>query len=446
MKFIDLFAGLGGFHLGLSRLGHECVFSSEIKESLAEIYETNFGIRPHRDIRTIKTADIPKHDILCAGFPCQPFSKAGMQKGLMDDNNGGLFGEIVRILRHHQPRYFILENVQNLARHDNEVTYGLMATMLKKLDYDIKGEILSPHEFGIPQHRQRLFIIGSLGAGSLRHFSWPEKTDIQGTVHSFLSNPADAIPLEKDKIKCLDVWQEFLDRIPVKDKLPSFPIWAMEFGATYPFEGTTPHLSSSAGLGGFHGNFGISLKGMGREEKFENLPAYARAEQERFPTWKEHYIRSNRAFYEKYKARIKPVVKKIKELGVPSWQKFEWNVQGGSRNVRSYIIQFRGSGIRLKHPDFFPSLVCVSTQIPIIGWQERYITKEEGARLQCMETLKSLPASHGTCFDALGNAVNARIVQLIAGQLLSKETAKRLIKPDGAARALSDKIPISITA
>ncbi len=444
MKFIDLFAGLGGFHIGLRRLGHECVFSSEIKESLAQLYETNFGLRPHRDIRMIKTTDIPVHDILCAGFPCQPFSKAGRQKGLEDDNNGSLFDEIVRILKHHKPGYFILENVQNLAKHDNEETYRFMSKALTKLGYKIKGEILSPHEFGIPQHRQRLFIVGS--RNGLDHVSWPERQRLDETVHTFLKKPGNAVPLELDKIKCLDIWQELVDRIPKDEKLPSFPIWAMEFGATYPFEETTPFVSSSQALGKCHGNFGIPLGGMDREEKLLNLPSYARTEEDRFPTWKKHFIRSNRAFYEKHKACIAPVVKKIEQLGVPSWQKFEWNVQGGDRNVRNYIIQFRGSGIRLKRADFFPSLVCVSTQIPIIGWEERYITKEEGAMLQSMESLQSLPETFAACFDALGNAVNAKIIELIAKQLIEEHNVKPLIKSDRPAVALSGKITISQTA
>jgi DNA (cytosine-5)-methyltransferase 1 len=448
MRFIDLFAGLGGFHLGLSRLGHECVFASEIKESLADLYAINFGIKPHRDIRTVAVSDIPDHDILCGGFPCQPFSKAGRQKGLEDESNGDLFGEIVRILRHHQPTYFILENVQNLARHANEETYQSIAKTLKhELGYDIRGEILSPHEFGIPQHRQRLFIVGRKGKDSLGGFAWPEKTNVQGTVHDWLADPGDAVvALEKEKVKCLDIWQELLDRIPPEDKLPSFPIWAMEFGATYPFEGRTPFYASNHSLGRFKGSFGVPLKGMSHDQKLLTLPNYARPKQKKFPSWKEHFIRSNRAFYEQHKSRIKPVVKKIEELGVPSWQKFEWNVQGGDRHVRSYIIQFRGSGIRLKRADFFPSLVCVSTQIPVVGWQERYITKAEGARLQSMETLKQLPEYNSACFDALGNAVNARIVELIAQQLINETASKPIIIPDRPPILLPGQLTISKTA
>ncbi len=418
MKFIDLFAGLGGFHIALSEIGHECVFASEIKESLAILYETNFGIKPNRDIRSIKAEEIPPHDILCAGFPCQPFSKAGRQKGLEDKDNGNLFDEIVRILKYHKPTYFILENVQHLAKHDNEETYAYMSSILQeKLKYSIKGEVLSPHEFDIPQHRQRLFIVGC--KTGLDHFKWPEKKPLSKSINAFLNNNCDkTLHLEDEKVNCLDIWQEFLDRIPKNDKLPSFPIWAMEFGATYPFEDRTPFASSDQLLGRSHGNFGMPLKGMSRAEKLLNLPGYARVKTKKFPQWKKNYIRSNRDFYERYKKMLKPVVKKIEELEVPSWQKFEWNIQGGERIVRNYIIQFRGSGIRLKKIDFFPSLVCVSTQIPIIGWEERYITKWEGARLQGMDCLKNLPENNGTAFDALGNAVNTKIVELIAQQLI----------------------------
>jgi DNA (cytosine-5)-methyltransferase 1 len=123
---------------------------------------------------------------------------------------------------------------------------------------------------------------------------------------------------------------------------------------------------------------------------------------------------------------LKPVVKRIEELGISSWQKFEWNIQGGERIVRNYIIQFRGSGIRLKKPDFFPSLVCVSTQIPIVGWMERYITKWEGAKLQGLECLNRLPENTGAAFDALGNAVNTTIVELIASALIRDEDIARI--------------------
>ena len=162
MRFVDLFAGLGGFHVALENLGHECVFASEKKENLALLYEKNFNIPVNRDITKVEICDIPEFDILCAGFPCQPFSKAGDQQGLEDKKNGNLFDKLVEIIDYHEPEFFILENVRNLKSHDNFNTWKYIKDKLEnKLGYIIDDEILSPHNFGIPQHRERIFIIGS---------------------------------------------------------------------------------------------------------------------------------------------------------------------------------------------------------------------------------------------------------------------------------------------
>lgn len=402
LRLIDLFAGVGGFHIALEKLGHECVFASEKKINLAELYKRNFGIDVNNDITKIEVSEIPVFDILCAGFPCQPFSKAGKQDGLQDEQNGSLFDKIVEILEFHKPKYFILENVRNLINHDNKNTwYYIKEQLEERLGYEIDKHIYSPHNFGIPQHRERLFIVGA--SEGLKHFEWLRTTEETTSIFEYLdNNPSNARKLEDEKIAVIDLWQEFISKIPPKDKLPSFPIWTMEFGATYPFEEKTPHASSSRALGKTKGRFGRELIGLSRAEKFANLPSYARTEEDDFPSWKKNYIRQNRAFYEKYKDLIEPIVRRIEALKIPSWQKLEWNVQGGERDLYKYIIQFRGSGVRVKRTDFFPSLVTVSTQIPIISWEKIYITPEEGARIQSLNGIE-LPENIGTCFSALGN-------------------------------------------
>jgi len=121
-KFIDLFCGIGGFHLALSSFGAQCVFASDIDKEACAVYEKNFNMKPDGDITKIEAKDIPKHDILCAGFPCQPFSISGNQKGFDDEKGRGkLFFDIVRIAKYHKPKVLLLENVKNFEKHDNEI-------------------------------------------------------------------------------------------------------------------------------------------------------------------------------------------------------------------------------------------------------------------------------------------------------------------------------------
>src|SRR5690606_4266792 len=140
MRFIDLFAGIGGFHKALHELGHECVFASELDPTLRSVYQTNWEIEPKGDIKKIVEKEIdtiPPHDILCAGFPCQPFSKAGKQLGREDDR-GTLFDEIVKILDARKPKYFILENVRFIAKHNNEETWKAMKVEFERLGYQVE--------------------------------------------------------------------------------------------------------------------------------------------------------------------------------------------------------------------------------------------------------------------------------------------------------------------
>ena len=160
LKFIDLFAGVGGFHIALDKLGHECVFASEKRINLAELYEKNFGIEVNRDITKIEVAEIPKFDVLCAGFPCQPFSQAGHKKGFKDNKDGNLFFSIEEILKIKKPRVFFLENVRHLKNHDEGKTFKKIYKTLQDLNYTFDYKVIKASDFGLPQHRPRIYMVG----------------------------------------------------------------------------------------------------------------------------------------------------------------------------------------------------------------------------------------------------------------------------------------------
>lgn len=159
--FIDLFAGIGGFRIALESIGGRCVFSSEIDEHACEMYKANFGDDPYCDITKLDPSTIPDFDILCAGFPCQSFSICGKQKGFIDETRGTLFFDIVRILKKKRPKAFILENVKNLTTHDKGRTLTVIIDTLNNLGYSVNYKVLNAKDFGVPQNRERILIVGS---------------------------------------------------------------------------------------------------------------------------------------------------------------------------------------------------------------------------------------------------------------------------------------------
>lgn len=444
LRFIDLFAGLGGFHFALGELGHECVFASELREDLQKLYQVNFPNTPIQgDITKINVENIPAHDILCAGFPCQPFSQAGKRQGFNDEKNrGNLFTYICKILAHHHPQYVFLENVSNLKGHDKGNTWKTILRMLNDLNYDVaEPAILSPHEWGIPQHRRRIYIVCRFRPyGDLSYFKYPVpahkmRCDIKQIIDE---NDNDFIRLKQDTREQLELWQQFIDQtVAHNQKIPRFPIWAMEFGADYDYRTKAPAFQSLNELRGRHGHLGGVIDGATKAECLSCLPVYAQTDKtEVFPEWKIRYIEQNREFYYQNKDWLDPWIEKVKNLE-NSHLKLEWNCGDKAiPTLNDKIIQFRASGIRVKLPTFSPALNLVGTQIPIFPWVRlpqsmlepgepcfgRYMTRKEASRLQGMDRLKfeddSFTLSVPRSFEALGNAVNVKIVKYIAEKLL----------------------------
>jgi DNA (cytosine-5)-methyltransferase 1 len=376
-RFIDLFAGVGGFHIAMGRLGGKCVFASEIDPNAAETYRINFGIDPLCDISEVDVSSIPQHDVLCAGFPCQAFSKAGKQQGF-DDTRGTLFFEIKRILKHHQPKYIVLENVRNLASHDGGRTWKVISENLKELGYIIteKPLIVSPHQVGVPQLRERVFILGvHSSATKLRklHFEIPPSHRNQTDGAIVLNGKADRrFAISNYEEYVLSAWDEFIQGVG-RLKL-GFPIWANEFGKDY---------------------------------DLRNLP-----------TWKAGFVQKNRMLYSQNKAFIDKWLKKHNYLSefVQTHTKFEWQAGEHIDTVWKGIIQFRPSGIRVKRPTEFPALVAM-VHIPVVGWEKRRLTPREVANLQSFPENYIINSNAQQAYKQFGNAVNVKVVEFLAKQL-----------------------------
>ncbi|MDO4894583.1 DNA cytosine methyltransferase [Moraxella sp.] len=220
--FIDLFAGIGGFHQALSHFGAKCVFASEIDKHASQTYHDNYGIVPVGDITKIDEKDIPAHDILCAGFPCQAFSISGKQKGF-DDVRGTLFFDIVRILQYHSPKLILLENVKNLAKHDGGNTLKVILTHLKELGYAVHHQVLNASHFGVPQNRERIYIVGFHHSIKKEHFNFPIGDNNPVCVFDILEKNPTIAPIQRDDVVFKHTYESIFDNEGRK-VLPNKPI------------------------------------------------------------------------------------------------------------------------------------------------------------------------------------------------------------------------------
>jgi DNA (cytosine-5)-methyltransferase 1 len=172
LTFVDLFCGIGSFHHSLSSLGWKCVFACDVDKDCRNTYEKNYGLKPVGDIVNVDVADVPPFDVLCAGFPCQPFSIAGHQQGF-NDSRGNMFFETMRFVEHHKPPCVILENIVGLEKHDQGKTLKKMIAALEEQSYNVATRVLTCSDYGIPQMRKRLFIVAMKGIKPLSLLNFP---------------------------------------------------------------------------------------------------------------------------------------------------------------------------------------------------------------------------------------------------------------------------------
>ncbi len=381
-KFIDLFCGIGGFHSAMSQLGGECVFAADIDAECRKVYEQNYGLVPHSDVSAVKASEIPTHDVLCAGFPCQAFSKAGRQAG-MSEPRGTLFFDIIRIAKHHQPSYMLLENVRNLVGHDNGNTWMVIKASLEELGYEFSHEpiIFSPHNLGIPQFRERVFILCKrigVKRGEVEYTEPRQRPacDISKVVDHSLNDQRYTITDNERVI--LEIWNDFAKN--VAKPLPTFPVWTAEFE-----------------------------------------PDKLTVDITNYPQWKRRIIEQNRQLLDRNREFLIQWHAKAKEnkYFTGAKAKFEWQVGDAKPEVWSHLIQFRPSGVRIKKATYFPALVAI-TQTSIVGELARRITPKEAAALQSFPSDYQLHPVDRIAYKQLGNAVNVEVVKFFAKRLLGK--------------------------
>lgn len=400
IKYLDLCSGIGGFHQAMDRLGCVCIGASEIDQTCIDTYHVNFPDTPMLgDVRDFDPMELPEFQFVCAGFPCQPFSKAGKRKGFRDEARGQLFYTILDIIDAHDEVEFILfENVRNLA--DRKEYWSAIQDELAKRHFTIttKPIILSPSDFGIPQIRERVFILGIrsdvknhdlLPYGQIiEEDLWLRKATCKpdAAFRILDETPDNPVCLSPDKEEALFAWDEFREHVGITTV--GFPIWLSYFGLGIEFD-----------------------------RVFFN-----QIRLEEMPRWKQNYVRRNRHLYQMNRDYIDSWVRRFSMLDrTKLLQKFEWNCGEDVSDIRHGLVQIRQSGIRVKRPDYFPSLVAMATT-PLV-WDEsinhfREITIREAARLQSFDEGFIFTGSNKQVYKELGNAVNVEIAYQLAQGLL----------------------------
>ena len=366
------------------------------------------------DITQIKASSIPKHDVLCAGFPCQPFSIAGKRNGSKHPTSGRLIDDVIRIVKSHKPKVAVLENVPALLTVEEGMLWEHIKQSFARLGYTISYAILSPTDFGIPQNRKRLFILAFKDKEVYHRFTWPSrKGGALAEIELFLDmDSRNYRRLEPKKAEIIDHWQALINCLRI-DSLPTRYIMAAEFGATYPLDLNGYTLKD---LRLYKGAYGRSLsKCRSWHEVQSKLPNHLKR-RKRVPQWLVSSVKYSRDLYKIHKDKIDQWKAKFPKK-YNSWQILDWQAGTDSTNIKDHIIQFRPSGIRVIKKNKIPAFVAMTpTQVPILGSDMRYLSKFEAARLQGFDKV-ILPENNTKAFKVLGNAVNAKIVELIAIQI-----------------------------
>ena len=407
LNFIDLCCGIGGFHQALTSLGMKCVLASDIDRECQINYEKNYGIKPHGDLTKIQVKLIPKFDVLCAGFPCQPFSKAGHQCGFKD-SRGNIFFDICKIIAHHKPKYLILENVRNLATHDKGNTWEVIRTTIRELGYKTydKPVILNTLYFGIPQSRERVVILcqrndlgimpklPKISKKNIKKTSLTEIIDRSASKKYFIQGKMHTTHL---------VWNSFLKILKENEiSVPKFPIWTDWW--------------DSDGLN-------TSVTKPDKKLSEEENKILIKKRQEAFYKKYKNWIDRNRIFYKKNKDILDPWLNESRSKSdwIGAVRKMEWQTKEDNLNMKQVLWSPRGSGVRIKNIDYSPTLVAMASMIPIYGPQMRQLTPRECARLQSFPEDYIIHNSDKIAYKQFGNAVNVKMIERCARFLINNE-------------------------
>ena len=246
--FIDLFSGIGGFRLAFESVGGKCIFSSDIDKWANETYYDNFGEYPHGDISKIDANEIPEHDVLCGGFPCQPFSIGGYRKGFCD-TRGTLFFEVERILKEKKPKAFLLENVKGLTNHDKGNTFKVIKQSLTNMGYSIFYKVLNSKDYGIPQNRERIFIVGF--KNKISSFTFPNPIYSKSNINELLEHNVEGHDLSETASKHLKKHlANYLEKKKINEEYPIFATEIRPSRCSLRNDGYSPCLTAKMGTGG----------------------------------------------------------------------------------------------------------------------------------------------------------------------------------------------------